>query len=130
MPIPRSYFWRWAGFFLSIGALAGQETKEVCRPRYDLKFSGLHGARRSQNKNRSKQDIDRPFAHDAPLPRGARSERFKYKLPLRGLASLTGHDDRLHRRMPFCAPTPAPADGKGRRRQAINPTSIPKGNSI
>jgi hypothetical protein len=36
-------------------------------PGYDLKFSGLHGTRPSQSKNRSEQDIDRPFAHDAPL---------------------------------------------------------------
>jgi len=36
-------------------------------PCYDLKFSGLHGTRPNQSKNRSEQDIDRPFAHDAPL---------------------------------------------------------------
>jgi hypothetical protein len=40
-------------------------------PRDDLKFSSLHGARRCQNKNRSEQASDRPFAHDASLPRGA-----------------------------------------------------------
>jgi D-arabinose 1-dehydrogenase-like Zn-dependent alcohol dehydrogenase len=36
-------------------------------PRYDLKLSGLHRARRGENKSRSEQGIDRPFAHDAPL---------------------------------------------------------------
>src|SRR5262249_15483981 len=35
--------------------------------RYDLKFSGSHGARRGQNESRSEQDGDRPFAHETPL---------------------------------------------------------------
>jgi hypothetical protein len=37
-------------------------------PRYDLKFSSLHHAHRTQRKKRPEQDIDRPFAHDGPLP--------------------------------------------------------------
>src|SRR5262249_26114078 len=40
-------------------------------PRDDLKFSGLHGPHPRQNKSRSEQAIDRPFAHAASLPRGA-----------------------------------------------------------
>src|SRR5262249_6973908 len=40
-------------------------------PRDDLKFSGLHGACRGQNKNRSEPDIGQPFAHHSLLPRGA-----------------------------------------------------------
>ena len=45
-------------------------------PRYDLKFSRSHGADRDQNKNRSEQDVDRPFAHDAPFARGALCRRW------------------------------------------------------
>ena len=55
-----------AGHMLEQGGDLVQRASDAA-PGYDLKFNGLHDACRGQNKNRSEQEIDQPFAHDASL---------------------------------------------------------------
>jgi hypothetical protein len=127
------------------GCSSGQRTR-LGSPLYSQGVAGLS----SPHAAHSRADVDRLTVADLAMANVVASGHAQtsnrstmesginrvravhvYKLLLRGLASLTGHDDRrrLHRRMPFCAPIPASADGKGRRRRAINATSSPKGNS-
>jgi hypothetical protein len=79
-------------FLATTGGIAGEDVRDlmvtaVGRPRAPVRRARPHIAvERKRNPHRAAQRI--------------------YFRTMRGLASLTGHDVRLHRRMPFCAPTP------------------------